>query len=109
MNSTEVSTNNLSTNSKTFKTRGQLLREKVNNLCDYLVKLSPDQKKQIDSFRNLSNEDLVVYICQNILPNRVRLDDYVNEWISWYKLPSDPEVKDRLVRYCQFFVRFMKA
>jgi hypothetical protein len=109
MNSTEGQTRDSSMNSRTFKSRGELLREKVNNLCDYLIKLSPDQKDKIENFRKLSNEDLVIYICQYILPNQHRLGDYVNEWILEYHLPSDPEIRDRLIRYCYFFVKFMKS
>jgi hypothetical protein len=111
-NSTENPIQTSSSNSLTFKSRGDLLREKVNNLSDYLIKLSPDQRVEIEKFRAMSNEDIVIYIVNYILPNRFSLGQYVDQLMCYYKVEVDlqhhEEVKDKLIRYCQFFIKFLQ-
>ena len=99
-----------STNSETsenIKTRRQLLREKINNLAKYCINLKPEKATEILKFKNQSDEEIVIWIVQSLVPRRNELDKFVNEWLKTYEIENTEEVKNKLLRYCQFFIKFL--
>src|SRR5579883_3149799 len=100
---------NSSTNSETsenIKTRRQLLREKVNNLAKYCINLKPEKAAEILKFKNQSDEEIVIWIVQTLVPRRNELNKFVDEWIKTYDITPNEEIKSKLLRYCQFFIKF---
>jgi hypothetical protein len=89
------------------KTRRELLREKVNNLADFCIKLKPEVANDINRLKNSSDEEVIYWIVNDILPRQKNLHSYVDDLMKHYQLPTNEETKNKLLRYCQFFIRFL--
>src|SRR5579885_2338817 len=90
-----------------IKTRRQLLREKVNNLAKFCINLKPEKAAEILKFKNQSEEEIVIWIVQSLLPRRNELGKFVDEWIKSYEIENTEEIKNKLLKYCQFFIKFL--
>jgi hypothetical protein len=96
---------------RTSKTRGQLLREKVDNLAKYCCSLKPEKANELLKLKQASDEEIIYWIVHDILPRQQNLYAYVDEWLKLYQIePSDAErveIRNKLYKYCKFFVVFM--
>lgn len=92
------------------KNLNDLLIEKKNNFCDYLISLFPDNesvKKNVNTQRSVDNSSFLLYVKNNIQPYKENLDYIVDDRFETYlKNSKKLEEKDRvkIKRYLSFFI-----
>ena|SRR5579875_1618442 len=99
--------NNSSENLKTFKTRRELLREKVNNLVNYCINLKPEKTNELNNIKLYSDEDIIYWIINEILPFQNNLNIFIDNYLKCYDITPNEEIVNKLTRYCKFFIAFM--
>ena len=99
--------NNLLNNTGICKTKRELLREKVDNLATYCIMLKPEYAPSILKFKQLSEEEIIIWIASNILPRKNELNKLVEDWMKLYKIEIKDEIKNKFIRYCQFFIKIL--
>jgi len=113
MNSSEISKTSRNevttseTSSMISKTRGQLLREKVDNLAKYCCSLKPEKANELLKLKQASDEEIIFWIVHDILPRQQNLYAYVDEWLKLYQIEPSDDIRNKLYKYCKFFVVFM--
>jgi len=90
-------------------TRREFIRQKTCNLMVYLKTTFPEAKfAELDK---LSDDDLIKFIFGYIVPQENNLENFVNGLLSMSNInvqKVDREVKDKLIRYANFFVTMIK-
>lgn len=91
-------------------TNKEFLAQKLANYKKFLRDNSSDPKA-VDELENLSPEVFLTFASQNLVPLAAsnQLDVAIDKTTEHFKLRATPDVRDKLMRYYNFLIEFLKS
>lgn len=56
----------------------------------------------------LPDEEIIYWIVHQILPHQANLLPFVESFLRYHQIEPTPEITEKLIRYCKFFILFME-
>lgn len=88
--------------------RRELLHQKISNLVNWLSSEFPDRKLYILEIQTYSDPEIYNWILTNIIPYASNLPNLVDRLCSTEQIHPSKDVRQKLIRYCQFFCEILK-
>jgi len=89
-------------------TRRQLLRQKVNNLCNYMRSNFPNKNLRITELEKYPEEQIVCWIIQELVPYDYDKEKRVLQLCADEGINPSKDVLQKLTRYVDFFCQIVK-
>jgi len=94
---------------ETSKTRRQLMREKISNLCAYMAEQFPDKHLKIAELSKYDDQVVVQWIFSSILPYAENIPELVERLCKNEGISPSKEIKQKLILYCRFFIELVQS